>query len=174
MTMVIRRDSDRHERRRGRNLAVLFALIVLVALVFAVTTVKLGPDAANPSVGKTWGTSLIEWLRGDNVAPDAAGERSVVPGGEVPGTRMAPEDSQPDAIAPGAAVPETTPESAARDAGPNAASTPGEAASDPLPPVDAGGGGAAGAVMSDAALTGTADGAGEQPGNGSDNERMLE
>lgn len=191
MTMVIRRDSDRHERRRGRNLAVLIALIVLAALVFAVTTVKLGPNAANPSVGKTWGTSLIEWLQGDNIAPGEAGESAVVPGGEVPGERMAPDADAaapndtaadavtPDAVIPGEAVPELAPESASRDVGPNDVSAPNNAASDLSPPVDAGTEGAAGAMMSDDATgsAGSNDGAGaagELPGNGSDHERMPE
>ena len=42
------RDHELHKRRRGRNLAVLWAAVLLVALLFAVTIVKLGPNAANP------------------------------------------------------------------------------------------------------------------------------
>ena len=65
MTMAMRRDSDLHGRRRGRNWGVLIALVALVLLIFAVTIVKLGPRAANPSASGSWGTSLVEWLRGD-------------------------------------------------------------------------------------------------------------
>ena len=42
------RDHDLHKRRRGRNLAVLGVALALVVLLFAVTLVKLGPNAANP------------------------------------------------------------------------------------------------------------------------------
>ena len=61
--MTLRRDSELHGRRRGRNRAVLIALVALVALLFAVTIVKLGPNAANPAAGESWGTALVEWLR---------------------------------------------------------------------------------------------------------------
>ena len=42
------RDHELHKRRRSRNLAVLLAAVALVVLLFAVTIVKLGPNAANP------------------------------------------------------------------------------------------------------------------------------
>ena len=73
MTVAMRRDSDRHGRRRGRNWGVLVALIGLVALLFAVTIVKLGPNAGNPATGESWGTSLVEWLRGDAPPPPEGG-----------------------------------------------------------------------------------------------------
>lgn len=69
--MALRRDSERHDRRRGRNWAVLGALVALVVLLFAVTIVKLGPNAANPSTNETWGSSLVEWLRGGEPAQGA-------------------------------------------------------------------------------------------------------
>lgn len=79
--MAMRREHELHGRRRGRNLAVMGALVALVVLMFAVTIVKLGPNAANPTAGATWGESLVRWLsdeppgeREDAVGPDAAGE----------------------------------------------------------------------------------------------------
>lgn len=167
MTMVIRRDSDRHERRRGRNLAVLIALIVLVGLVFAVTTVKLGPSAANPSVGKTWGTSLIEWLQGENVAPAEPGPQTDLRTGT--GVETAPgagDDGLPNDAAPSAAPVNSEP-GAAGEGGENA---PDDAASDLSPS-------AGDAMMSDESPAGNAGGAeagAEMPGAGSDNERMPE
>lgn len=186
MTMVIRRDSDRHERRRGRNFAVLIALIVLVALLFAVTTVKLGPNAANPSVGKTWGTSLIEWLQGENVTPAETGE-GAAPGGEAPGESVMPGDIAPDGAVPnavtsGESMPDSAPgepasaEPVAGDAGPNGSPAPGAASDLSAPgPEQAATESASGAMMpdeagADAVSPGEAGGA---PGNGS-NERMPE
>ncbi|WP_333832237.1 hypothetical protein [Rubrimonas sp.] len=45
---MIHREHELHARRRGRNLAVLAVLAGFVALVFAVTIVKLGGNAGNP------------------------------------------------------------------------------------------------------------------------------
>jgi hypothetical protein len=42
------RDHELHKRRRGRNIAVLLALLGFVALLFSVTIVKLGGHATNP------------------------------------------------------------------------------------------------------------------------------
>lgn len=42
------KDHELHKRRRGRNLAVLIVALGMVVLLFAVTIVKLGPNAANP------------------------------------------------------------------------------------------------------------------------------
>ncbi len=60
--MALRKDHDLHGRRRGRNLAVLAALLALVVLLFAVTIVKLGGNAMNPTGGATWGETLVRWL----------------------------------------------------------------------------------------------------------------
>ena len=42
------KDHELHRRRRSRNLGVLYAACALVVLLFVVTIVKLGPNAANP------------------------------------------------------------------------------------------------------------------------------
>lgn len=42
------RQHEVHRQRRGRNLAVGAVLLALVALVFAVTIVKLGQNVAKP------------------------------------------------------------------------------------------------------------------------------
>ena len=60
--MAISKQHEMHKRREGRNLGVLIGLIVLVALIFAVTIVKLGPDAGNPSTDVSWGERLQKWL----------------------------------------------------------------------------------------------------------------
>ena len=44
----MRKDSDLHRRRRGRNIGLLLALLALAALLFWVTLVKLGEHAGNP------------------------------------------------------------------------------------------------------------------------------
>ena len=62
--MVIRQEHELHQRRRGRNLGVLAALAALAVLLFAVTLVKMGPDAGNPTAGATWGDALMSWVRG--------------------------------------------------------------------------------------------------------------
>lgn len=46
--MMDKREHELHGRRRGRNLAVLAALLGVVALLFAVTIVKMGAHAGNP------------------------------------------------------------------------------------------------------------------------------
>ena len=46
--MSLKREHEMHERRRGRNLAVLAILLGVVALLFWVTLAKLGENAANP------------------------------------------------------------------------------------------------------------------------------
>ena len=50
MSMSGDAESDLHQRRRGRNLAVLAALLGLAALLFIVTIVKLGENAVSPFV----------------------------------------------------------------------------------------------------------------------------
>lgn len=67
VSMVMRRDADRQGGRRGRNLAVLLALLALVVVLFSVTIVKLGSNAVNPAArsGESWGMVLIEWLEGE-------------------------------------------------------------------------------------------------------------
>lgn len=62
--MAMRRDHELHGRRRGRNWAVLGALVALIVLLFAVTLVKLGPESFNPTTGETWGQALAAWLQG--------------------------------------------------------------------------------------------------------------
>ena len=54
---------DMHRRRSGRNLGLLLALSLFVCLIFAVTVVKLGPDARNPSTDVSWGERLQKWLQ---------------------------------------------------------------------------------------------------------------
>ena len=60
--MAMRREHELHGRRRGRNWAVLGALVAMIVLLFAVTLVKLGPDGFNPTTGESWGQSLAAWL----------------------------------------------------------------------------------------------------------------
>lgn len=60
--MTIGKQHEMHERRKGRNIGVLVVLLVLVALLFAVTLVKLGPNAMNPSAGVSWGERMEKWL----------------------------------------------------------------------------------------------------------------
>lgn len=60
----IRRDHDLHGRRRGRNWGVFGALLALALLLFAVTIVKMGPNAGNPSAEGSWGEAFVEWIRG--------------------------------------------------------------------------------------------------------------
>ena len=42
------RDHELHKRRRSRNLGLLAIALFMVVLLFLVTIVKLGPNAANP------------------------------------------------------------------------------------------------------------------------------
>jgi len=44
----MKREHELHQRRRGRNIAVLVILLGLIALLFWVTIAKLGGNAANP------------------------------------------------------------------------------------------------------------------------------
>ena len=44
----MQRDHEIHHRRRGRNIGVLAILLGLVGLLFLVTIVKMGGNAANP------------------------------------------------------------------------------------------------------------------------------
>ena len=60
--MAISKQHEMHKRHEGRNLGVLIGLVALVALIFAVTIVKLGPDARNPSTDVRWGERLQKWL----------------------------------------------------------------------------------------------------------------
>lgn len=61
----LRRDHDLHRRRRSRNWAVFGSLLALALLLFAVTVVRLGPDARNPTWQGNWGEALISWMRGE-------------------------------------------------------------------------------------------------------------
>lgn len=63
--MALQKQHEIFERRRGRNRGVFIALIAFAALLFAVTIVKLGDNAANPTAGATWGESLMQWVRGE-------------------------------------------------------------------------------------------------------------
>lgn len=60
----IRKDHALHGRRRGRNWGVFGGLLALVVLLFAVTIVKMGPEAGNPSAQTSWGQAFVEWIRG--------------------------------------------------------------------------------------------------------------
>ncbi len=61
---LMRREHELHLRRRGRNWGVFGALMALVLLLFAVTIVKLGPEARNPTGETSWGEAFVEWIRG--------------------------------------------------------------------------------------------------------------
>jgi len=61
--MALGKPHDLHTRRRGRNYGVLGVLLALVVLLFAVTLVKLGPNAGNPSNGVSWGQALMDWVQ---------------------------------------------------------------------------------------------------------------
>ena len=58
----MQREHEMHERRRGRNLGVVGVLVGLAVLLFAVTIVKLGDNAGNPTSGASWGESLMNWI----------------------------------------------------------------------------------------------------------------
>lgn len=62
MMAGIQKEHELHTRRRGRNWGVLAVLGGLAALLFAVTIVKLGDQAGNPSAGTSWGDTLMEWI----------------------------------------------------------------------------------------------------------------
>ena len=59
---MMQREHEMHERRRGRNLGVVGVLVGLAVLLFAVTIVKLGDNAGNPTSGASWGESLMNWI----------------------------------------------------------------------------------------------------------------
>ena len=63
MTMTIRKEHELYARRRSRNIGVLGALAAFAVLLFAVTVVKMGPNAGNPSVGESWGERLMQWVQ---------------------------------------------------------------------------------------------------------------
>ena len=65
LSMGMDREHELHRRRKGRNGAVLVVLLAFVALVFAVTVVKLGENAANPSTNVSWGESLMNWMQSE-------------------------------------------------------------------------------------------------------------
>ena len=60
--MALNREHEIHQRRRGRNYGVLAVLGALIVLLFAVTIVKMGGNAGNPSSGKSWGETLERWI----------------------------------------------------------------------------------------------------------------
>ena len=55
-------EHELHTRRKGRNLGVIGVLVGLALLLFAVTIVKLGANAGNPTSGASWGESLQNWI----------------------------------------------------------------------------------------------------------------
>jgi len=55
-------EHELHRRRRARNYGIIGCLAGVAALLFAVTMVKLGGNAANPSSGQSWGESLQRWV----------------------------------------------------------------------------------------------------------------
>jgi len=61
--MELKPEHEMHQRRKGRNYGVLAALGGLAVLLFAVTIVKMGPQAGNPSQqGQSWGDTLMQWV----------------------------------------------------------------------------------------------------------------
>ena len=60
----MQRDHALHGRRRGRNWGVFGALLAMVVLLFAVTVVKMGPEAGNPTAQLSWGEAFVAWIRG--------------------------------------------------------------------------------------------------------------
>jgi hypothetical protein len=60
----MQRQHELHHRRRGRNWGVFGSLMALAVLLFAVTMVKMGPQAANPTAETSWGDAFVEWIRG--------------------------------------------------------------------------------------------------------------
>lgn len=57
-----KRNHELHGRRFGRNIGVIGLLVGVAVLLFAVTIVKLGDQAGNPTSGSSWGESLQQWL----------------------------------------------------------------------------------------------------------------
>lgn len=60
--LAMQKPHEIHGRRRSRNWAVFAGLMALVLLLFAVTIVRLGPNARNPSSVGNWGETLAGWL----------------------------------------------------------------------------------------------------------------
>lgn len=65
LSMGFEKEHELHQRRKGRNGAVLAVLVGFAALLFAVTIVKLGDNVANPSASVSWGESLLNWVRSE-------------------------------------------------------------------------------------------------------------
>lgn len=65
LSMGFDKEHELHQRRKGRNGAVLAVLVGFAALLFAVTIVKLGDNVANPSQSVSWGESLMNWMRSE-------------------------------------------------------------------------------------------------------------
>lgn len=65
VSMGLDREHELHQRRRGRNLAVMAMLVCFAVLLFAVTIVKMGDNAANPSAKVSWGESLMNWMQSE-------------------------------------------------------------------------------------------------------------
>ncbi len=65
LSMGFEKEHKLHQRRKGRNGAVLAVLVGFAALLFAVTIVKLGDNVANPSASVSWGESLLNWVRSE-------------------------------------------------------------------------------------------------------------
>lgn len=59
---MIQPQHELHRRRKGRNLGVVGVLVGLMLLLFAVTIVKLGANAGNPTGGASWGETLMNWV----------------------------------------------------------------------------------------------------------------
>ena len=55
------REHELHQRRRGRNWGLMAVLLGFVALIFAVTIVKLGANVQNPSTDTSWGDAFWNW-----------------------------------------------------------------------------------------------------------------
>ena len=58
----MRREHELHTRRKGRNVGVVGVLLAMMVLLFAVTIVKLGGNAGNPTSGASWGETLMNWI----------------------------------------------------------------------------------------------------------------
>ena len=58
----LQKEHELHHRRRGRNWGLLAVLAGFALLLFAVTIVKLGDQAGNPSASTSWGDAMMEWI----------------------------------------------------------------------------------------------------------------
>ena len=65
LSMDLGKEHELHQRRKGRNGAVLAVLLGFALLLFVVTLVKLGDNVANPSTTVSWGESLMNWVRSE-------------------------------------------------------------------------------------------------------------